>query len=223
MAALSYGGRVLEGFSAPARHAVAMATAEARRMHHERVGTEHLLLGLLAADGTSTAELLREAGANLPAARHKVAEVSGPGPDRVPADDPGLTPRAQRALDRAGRFSRQDRAASVGTDHVLRGVLDVEGLASQVLRGLDVDLGRLQDALVPPDGHADAGEPAPEPEPVAAPRPLRPHCPACGASLDDTLAATPIPARRESGAVTTVGVVYCGACGTAIGVVPARP
>jgi ATP-dependent Clp protease ATP-binding subunit ClpC len=61
---------VFEGFSDRARAAVAAATDEARRLAHERVGTEHLLLGLLADHDGGTASLLRDAGATLEAARH---------------------------------------------------------------------------------------------------------------------------------------------------------
>ena len=48
---------------------------EARALDHIRVGTEHLLLGLLADDAGDAAEVLRAAGANLTAARHKVVEA----------------------------------------------------------------------------------------------------------------------------------------------------
>lgn len=212
---MSYRGPVLENYSAEARRAVSLATAEARRLAHPRVGTEHLLLGLLAADGDATAHTLSTAGATLAAARHKVAEAAGSESGEMPAGEPTFTPRARRALERAGRFSRHSREAEVRTEHVLLGVLNVEGLACQVLRGLDVDLGRLRDALVerPTETAPDLDEPP-------APRPtIRPRCAGCAAALDDTLIVTSMTGRREAGGMTPVEIVSCGACGTVIGAV----
>jgi len=52
IAAVSYGSFVLENFSVGAQRVVSLAITEARRLHHPRVGTEHLLLGVLSdADG----------------------------------------------------------------------------------------------------------------------------------------------------------------------------
>jgi ATP-dependent Clp protease ATP-binding subunit ClpC len=204
---------VLEHYSTRAQHVVEFATDEARRLGHAGVGTEHLLLGLLSEDDGVPAEVLRTAGATFPAARHKVAEVVGG--DGTPADgELALTPRAQRALDRASRFARQERESEVTTGHVLLGVLDVEGLACQVLRGLDVDVAQVRDAVI-----AARSE-------VAAPRPTRkrssekarPRCPSCRAFLDDVLAETTVAARRSGAPSSEVSVVHCTACGTTLGV-----
>ena len=116
----------LRGFGVDARRVVALAETEARGHRHTRVGTEHLLIGLLAVEGSVAAERLREAGITLAAARHKVVEAVPPG------DAPALavllrSERAARALGRSVRFSHAARASSVGTEHVLLGVLDVEG------------------------------------------------------------------------------------------------
>ncbi len=126
---------------------------EARTLDHPRVGTEHLLLGLLSDDDGEPADVLRAAGVNLTAARHKVVEALGadagsPGSEPLP-----FTPRAQRALERAGRFSRKEQEPEVTAGHVLRGVLDVEGLACQVLRGLGVDIVQIRDAVVTTRAH----------------------------------------------------------------------
>jgi ATP-dependent Clp protease ATP-binding subunit ClpC len=226
---------VLDGFSDRARAVVAAANVEARGLGHDHVGTEHLLLGLLAdRDGASSA-VLREAGATLAAARHKVAEVGAPlelgaagggggarsGGDGEAPGDLELTARAQRALDRAGRFARHDRAARVGTDHVLLGVLDVEGLGCQVLRGLGVDVAQLREAVT----EARAGTTTPPlpddavPESPAAER-VAPVCPSCGAELDGALQARLLHPHLETGTATRVLVLYCSECGTALGCLP---
>lgn len=205
---------VFESYSDRAQRVVSVATEEARRLAHPRIGTEHLLLGLLSVDGGVAAAVLRSAGATLHAARHKVAEVVGNAEPVAGGAELPVTARAQRALERAGRFARQERVAQVSDEHVLLGVLDVEGLACQVLRGLDVDLAHLHDALAAP--RADVAPAADERPPIEAVRPL---CPSCRASLDDTMGAMVLPARHADESTTQVTVVYCIACGATLGVV----
>jgi len=212
---------VLEAYSADARRVVSLATAEARQLGHARVGTEHLLLGLLADADSATAAALRGAGATLAAARFTVSEALTSTWDTPEVDELTYTPRAQRALERAGRFARRSREAEVTPDHVLLGVLDVEGLACQVMRGLGVDIGKLRATLVATDDVV-VEEPA-ELTPLADDAPLvaiRPRCPDCGADLDGNLVHTVVAAQGRDGSTTNVGLVYCGACGIAIGAIP---
>jgi ATP-dependent Clp protease ATP-binding subunit ClpA len=206
---------VLENYSVAAQEVVSLATMEARRLDHSRVGTEHLLLGLLSDDEDDAAGMLRAAGATLAAARHKVIEALGVGAGSPDSEAMPFTPRAQRALERAGRFSRKDQQAQVTAAHVLLGVLDVEGLACQVLRGLDVDIAQLREALVP----TRAADPVAVVDDQPSVETMRPNCPHCRALLDDTLTETRVLARRDGEPTSSFSVVYCAACGAALGVV----
>jgi ATP-dependent Clp protease ATP-binding subunit ClpA len=200
---------------------IAAATQEAHRLGHARIGTEHLLLGLLVGDETVAGEALVAAGATLAAARHKVAEAVPSGDDhRTGAvEPPALTARAQRAIDRARRFARQQRADAVDTGHVLLGVLDVEGLASQVLRGLDVDIARLGAVLAPAvESHPAASLPTADDSAAPPDEHRAPTCPRCRAPLDGTLTETLVAARIDDHVSSEVSVVHCGACGETLGV-----
>ena len=211
----------LRGFGADARRAVALAETEARGLRHERLGTEHLLIGLLAVERSMAAERLHDAGVTLTAARHKVVEA-------VPQGDPSRSEvlprseRATRAIGRAVRFSHAGRAATVGTEHLLLGVLDVEGTAGQVLRGLGVDVERLRGALravevdveVGDDVGADAATDHADP---SAPLPLR--CPACVADIDDGVAYRMVIAAGPRGPREVVAF-SCSECGRLLGVAP---
>jgi ATP-dependent Clp protease ATP-binding subunit ClpC len=123
------------------------------KLGHGHVGTEHLLLGLLIQAGSAAAEALHASGVSLAPGREKVIEAlasraTAPAPgagDQVP-----LTDRASRALDRATRLSLRMGSEVVGSDHVLLSVLDVEGTAGQVLRGLSVDPSVVREALMAP-------------------------------------------------------------------------
>jgi hypothetical protein len=177
----------LRGFDAAARRAVARAEVEARELGHDHLGTEHLLLGLLTSQ-SATARVLANAGVTLTAARLKVSEAVGaPLGDPPPRGPLPRTPRVERALGRSVRFAHARGSDLVGSQHVLLGVLDVEGTAGQVLRGLGLDVDRLRmtldrlpvspaeapeeatpPAVEAPEPREPIGEPEPEPAPAAA-------------------------------------------------------
>jgi ATP-dependent Clp protease ATP-binding subunit ClpA len=205
---------VFERFSDDARRVVVVAQEEARQLGHGHIGTEHLLLGLLGVERSEAARVLGGAGVTVDAARQKVIDAVGRG-GGADASLP-FTARAKRALERAHRFSLQRRARHIETEHVLQGVLDVEGTAGQVLRGLGVDVSRLLVAEAAP-------APAPEEEPTAIvlePEDVYPyeppHCPGCGVPLDGNLTQ-----RVVEGDGGSFLVVHCSACGHTLGASPA--
>jgi hypothetical protein len=198
----------LHGFSAGARRALVLAEREARSLGHDRVGTEHVLLGLLADEDGAASAALRDAGAALPAARRKVAEAVGPA-TRVGDEPVAPSPRCTRAVGRAPRFARDQQSDVVGSEHLLLAVLDVEGTAGQVLRGLGVDVEHLRAAL-------GARPSAPARSLVPDPPPAAPTCPTCHALVTD-VTATVVPAHGHPD-VDDVLLVSCQACGTVLGV-----
>jgi ATP-dependent Clp protease ATP-binding subunit ClpA len=204
--------KYLDELGPDARHAVAAAESEAIAMESSRVGTEHLLLGVLCSETTEAATMLGTAGATLPAARHLVREAMSPSPSGEVSPPLPSTPRGDRALGRAVRLSHQHRATAVTTEHLLWGVLDVEGTAGQVLRRLGVDVDRLRTALEIRDS---APLPIPE-EPLPAPRePL--SCPSCGTELNGSLVYQLAEAAGEHGP-RRVLAFSCGACTHVLGV-----
>ena len=197
----------LQGFGPDARKALTAAEREARSMGHDRVGTEHVLLGLLGEKGAASAVALRSAGATLAAARRKVTEAVGPATREDV--EPAPTARAGRALGRAARFARDQQAEAVGSAHLLLGVLDVEGTAGQVLRGLGVDIEQLRASL----GGREA--PRPEVHAVNEDRSVPLTCPGCGEGIDALTATTvPVAGQPAGGEVRLLG---CPRCGTVIG------
>ena len=148
---------MLERYSDEARAAVDLAQAEARRLGHDHVGTEHLLLGILTEGHSRAARALITVGVAPSACRQKVAEAVGPASGPSSRDgDLDLTERARRSLQRAVRMANRQRQDHVEPEHVLLSVLQVEGRAGQVLRGLGVDPARVRTVLaemdLAPDG-----------------------------------------------------------------------
>lgn len=197
---------MLGRFSNAARQAVARAEEEARRLGHGHIGTEHLLLGILAGGEDRAARALATAGATLDGSRDKVAEaVSAEATGTV--GDLQLTDRARRTLERASRLSLRRHDEQVKTEHVLLSLLDVEGTAGQVLRGLGVDLERVRAALdSSPDDHA-----------TGAAHRTSPRCAVCGSDLDTTLAHRVVASHSQARERQEFVVAYCSACGSAIG------
>jgi ATP-dependent Clp protease ATP-binding subunit ClpC len=223
---------VLEGLSPAALRAIAEAEDEARDVGHGRLGTEHLLLGVLAIGGSVGASALEAAGVHPAAAHRKVAEaVSARVMDPRADNQLVWSARAERALGRAFRFSKDQRAAAVGTSHLLLGVLDVEGTAGQVLRGLGVDLDAVRSTLTRRAGETDADVTTSAPAasrpstavragaPAGAPAP---SCPACGGAVAGSLVHQVLSSRGARGDRDVV-VFSCGSCGAVLGVAPPPP
>ena len=127
-----------------------------------------------------------------------------------------LTPRADRALARARRFARDDGAEVVTTAHVLSAILDVEGTAGQVLRGLRVDVDALRVAVERPSAERHAEGPDAAAQPISA----TVVCPHCGAGLHGNVVAEPVAAASADGPRSVVAFA-CTSCGRLLGIAPA--
>jgi ATP-dependent Clp protease ATP-binding subunit ClpA len=204
----SYGHGVFDRFSDRARSAVELAELETRRLGHHRIGTEHLLLGILSEGDSDQAQALKAAGATLDGARGKVAEAVGMNLDRYEGD-PVYTARAKRAIERASRFSLQRLDEQVETEHLLLGILDVEGTACQVLRGLGVDVAGLRRTV---DIEATASD-----TDAGAALGLSPRCADCGEVLATVLSHRELTATDEAGTRRDFVIAFCSACGSAVG------
>jgi ATP-dependent Clp protease ATP-binding subunit ClpC len=202
----------LDGFTTGARRALSLAEREARTLGHPHVGTEHVLLGLLTEEDGAAASVLLEAGADAASVRRKVQEAVGA--VARGGSDPTTSARAARAVGRAPRFARDAGAAAVGSEHLLLAVLDVEGTAGQVLRGLGVDVEHLRTGLGarPLVTGTSADPPAAPRDPADEP----PRCPSCGAPLDGGVQATVVTASGHGEAVDAV-LLSCPVCGTVLG------
>jgi ATP-dependent Clp protease ATP-binding subunit ClpA len=123
---------MFERFTNRARHAVVLAQEEARRLNHNYIGTEHLLLGLLGEQGIAS-EALERFGVSLASAREEVTSIIGPGKGLVSGHIP-FTPRAKKTLELALREAVQLQNNFIGTEHILLGVLrEGKGVAAQIL------------------------------------------------------------------------------------------
>jgi hypothetical protein len=137
-------GHAFKRFTSRARRAVVLGQEEARTLRHEHMGTEHLLLGLLAEGGGVAAHALQQAGITLDAVRAEIEEIAGGG-EAMPRGHIPFTPRAKKVLELALREALHLGHSFLGTEHVLLGLIrEGEGLATQVLVKLGANLNQLR-------------------------------------------------------------------------------
>jgi len=138
----------LNRFTKHARHVLQLAQEEAQRLNHQDVGTEHLLLGLAKEKNGLAARVLREMGATSTKLVQAVEHLAPPRDSRLLSrrfGRPLLTPRTKRVIELAVQEARQMGHPSIGTEHLLLGILrDGGGIAIDALRGLGLDLGQIR-------------------------------------------------------------------------------
>jgi ATP-dependent Clp protease ATP-binding subunit ClpA len=126
-----------------------LAREEARLLGHPYIGTEHILLGLIAEGEGIAASALGSLGISLEAVREKVEEAIGPAVDTAAGGSPPFTPRAKKVLELALREALQLGHNYIGTEHMLLGLVrEGEGVAAQVLLSLGDDLSRIRQVVI---------------------------------------------------------------------------
>lgn len=239
---------MFERFADDARKATALASEEARQLGHDFIGTEHLLLGLLAAEGAACA-ILAELEITLEDARQRVSERVHPYGSGS-AENPPFTPLAKKVLERALREALQLASSMIQSEHLLLGLLDVtDGGGSRIVVELAGSVDQLRQTVLarlgPPSASARATASATA---TRSPRTLHrwaaqsrtvftggrpgteelapaPRCPACQASLATaaryrrlTIPSSSDAAEEDPGEAIAVTAVYCGDCGVALGI-----
>ena len=139
---------MFERFTEKAIKVIMLAQEEARRLGHNFVGTEQILLGLVGEGTGIAAKTLKGMGINLKEARAEVEKIIGRGSGFVAVEIP-FTPRAKRVLELSWDEARQLGHNYIGTEHLLLGLIrEGEGVAAKVLESLGVDLTKLRGNLI---------------------------------------------------------------------------
>jgi hypothetical protein len=142
------GGKMFERFTDRARRVVVLAQEEAGGLKHNYIGTEHLLLGLVAESQGVAAKALESLGFSLEAVRNEVEEIIGQG-HSAPSGHIPFTPRAKKVLELSLREAKQLGHNYIGTEHVLLGLVrEGQGVAAQVLVKLGADLPRVRQQVI---------------------------------------------------------------------------
>ncbi|MGB3655098.1 MAG: ATP-dependent Clp protease ATP-binding subunit [Rivularia sp. (in: cyanobacteria)] len=139
---------MFEHFTSEAIKVVMLAQEEARRLGHNFVGTEQILLGLLGEETGVAAKVLTDMGVTLRDARREVEKIIGRGSGFVPPEIP-FTPKVKTLFEQSFKEARSLGHNYIGTEHLLLGLTEAgEGVAAKVLQNLDVDLKQLRTAVI---------------------------------------------------------------------------
>lgn len=168
---------MIERFTDRVRKTMALANQEAWRLGHGSIGTEHILLGLIAEGGGVGVMVLKQAEIDLGRLRREIEKQVRAGPASTSPHRVEQGAQAKQAVVLAIEESRRFGHNYVGSEHLLLGLLGVhEGIAAQVLSGLGIGLEAARRTVVELLGDDEAQAEAPV---VPTPEPLEPACPIC--------------------------------------------
>ena len=137
-----------EPFTEKARKVIVLAQEEAKRLGNNYVGTEHLLLGILAEGESIAAKVLKSMDITLNKVRREIEELIGKGNAKVSPQDMTFTPRAKKAIESAHDEARRLGHSYIGPEHLLLGILnDTEGVAIKVLQKIGANTNRIKEEI----------------------------------------------------------------------------
>jgi len=127
-----------------------LAKEEAKRLNHDYIGTEHILLGLVReGEGVAAAVLEGLLGISLETVRLEVEKLIKPGSNLLVSGDIPFTPKAKEVLELAFDEAKKMGHNYIGTEHLLLGLLrEKEGIGAQVLFNLGLDINKLREAIM---------------------------------------------------------------------------
>ena len=138
---------MFERFTEGAIKVIMLSQEEARRMGHNFVGTEQLLLGVIGQRHGIGAKALKKMKVSLKKARKEIEMYIGRGTGFVASEIP-FTPRAKRVLEMAVNEGKDLGQNFVGTEHILLALLgETDGVAMRTLDKLGVDTKKLRDII----------------------------------------------------------------------------
>jgi ATP-dependent Clp protease ATP-binding subunit ClpC len=139
---------MFEHFTSQAIRVIMLAQEEARRLGHNFVGTEQILLGLIGEGNGVAAKVLVDLGVTLKDARREVEKIIGRGSGFVPPEIP-FTPKVKSLFEQAFKEARSLGNNYISTEHLLLGLTEAgEGVAAKVLQNLGIDLSEVRTAVI---------------------------------------------------------------------------
>ena len=142
---------MFERYTEHARDALSHARQEAQKFHHDHIGTEHILLGLIEVKEGVGAEILRHRDVNLKAAKAEVEKMVTPG---NPEDEEAFfalprTTHAHELIDDAVEEARTLKHNFIGTEHLLLALLhEKEGRGAHILGNLGLKLDEVRQDVI---------------------------------------------------------------------------
>ena len=146
-------------FNENAQKVILVAQEEAKRLNHDYVGTEHILLGLSALEGTVSNKILSGLGVTFRKVRQEIEKMVGIGDAIMLLGEIPFTPRAKKVLEFSVEESQMLGTEHIGTEHILLGLIrEEEGMACKILENLGLNLDLVRDTVLSFLGDAEQGD-----------------------------------------------------------------
>ncbi len=136
-------------FTERAQRVILIAQEEAKRLNHDYVGTEHILLGLIALGEGVASQVLASLGIDLRKVRAEIEKIVGLGDNMMLLGEIPFTPRAKKVLEYAVEEAQHMSHSYIGTEHILMGLIrEEEGVAARVLENLGLKLETVREEVL---------------------------------------------------------------------------
>jgi len=161
-------------FTDRAQKVILIAQEEAKRLNHDYVGTEHMLLGLVALGEGVAAQVLTSLGIDFRRVRAEIEKIVGAGESMMLVGEIPFTPRAKKVLEYAVEEAQHMGHTYIGTEHILLGLIrEEEGVAARVLENLGLKLEAVRESVLEFIGEAEQNkgqQPSSKEQAPAAPK-----------------------------------------------------
>ncbi len=152
-------------FTERAQRVILSAQEEAKRLNHDYVGTEHILLGLIALGEGVAAQVLANLGVDLRRVRSEIEKIVGTGDNVMLLGEIPFTPRAKKVLEYSVEEAQHMGHSYVGTEHLLLGLIrEEEGVAARVLENLSLRLEAVREEVLNLLGEGQAQQQGGQPQ-----------------------------------------------------------
>ena len=136
-------------FTDRVQRVIIIAQEEAKRLNHDYVGTEHILLGLVGLGEGVASKVMQNLGLDARRVRAEIEKLVGTGDNIMLLGEIPFTPRAKKVLELAVEEAQTMGHSYVGTEHVLLGLIrEEEGIAARVLENLNVRIDDVREEVI---------------------------------------------------------------------------
>lgn len=130
-------------YTAKAKKAIDIASRISKSLHHNYIGTEHILLGLLKEGSGVAAQVLQDNGVEFDKVMELIEELIAP-TETVALQEQGHSPRALRVLESAAKEAVRFHSDKIGTEHILLSMVkETECVAARLLNTLSVNVQKM--------------------------------------------------------------------------------
>lgn len=214
---------MFERFTDRARHVVVFAQEEARRLNHNYIGTEHILVALCIESESLAGRTLEALGVSVDRIREQIEEIVGRG-QSAPSSHIPLTKQSKRVLEFSLREALRLGDNYIGTEHLLLGLIRQEDdVAVRILERLGVDTRRVDQEVhrMAMGGVGQTSSASTREDLTVSMEEMSgdaPRCPRCYADLTVGLRAGSVTAAHDEEDETySITLAWCPRCGTVIG------